>query len=60
MLTKLVTSYQKWYQNESKMVTFYQKRYQSGNMLPKMVKNDKKIVKYCKNDKLLTKMVTKW
>ena len=35
MLTKLVTSYQKWYQNDKKMVTCYQKRYQIGNMLPK-------------------------
>ena len=60
MLTKLATSYQKWYQNDNKMVTFYKKRYQSGNMLPKMVKNDNIIVEYCKSDKLLTKMVTKW
>ena len=41
------------------MVTYYQKPYQSGNMFPKMVKNDNKIVKYCKNGKMLRKMVTK-
>ena len=56
---KLVTCYQKWYQNVNKMVRFYQKLQQSDNMLPKMVKNDYKIVKRCKNGKLLTKMVTK-
>ena len=28
-------------------------------MLPKMVKNDNKMVKYCKNGKMLRKMVTK-
>ena len=41
------------------MVTYYQKPYQSGNMLPKMEKNDNKMVKYCKYGKTLTKMVTK-
>ena len=41
------------------MVTLYQKLQQSDNMLPKIVKHDNKIVKCCKNGKLLTKMVTK-
>ena len=41
------------------MGTCYQKRSKSGNMLPKMVKNENNIVKCCKNGKLWTKMVTK-
>ena len=45
MLRKLVTSYQKWYQNDNKIETCYQKRHQSGNMLPKMIINDNKMVK---------------
>ena len=28
-------------------------------MLPKMVKNDNKMLKYCKNGKMLTKMLIK-
>ena len=42
------------------MVTCYQKRYQNGNMLPKMVKDDNKMVKYCKNGNMFTNIVTKW
>ena len=60
MLRKLVTSYQKWYQNDNKIETCYQKRHQSGNMLPKMIINDNKMVKYCKNGNMLTNIVKKW
>ena len=42
------------------MINCYHKLQQSATMLPKMVKNDNKIVKCCKNDKLLITMVTKW
>ena len=59
MLTKLETSSQKWYQNDNKMVPCCQKWYHNDNMLPKLVKNDNKIVKYWKHGKMLTKMVTK-
>ena len=46
------------------MGTCYQKRYQSGNMLPKMVKIDNKIVKCYQRwqhvNKYRNKMVTNW